>query len=92
MRIFETAALPDIDWVAGDSVVSIRADIGGFVLPQVTLCCSRLLLVTLLAIQYDAFGNECRRYLSPSKGHVLSYNVDALRGSQVLWLLVYFVR
>lgn len=74
----KACALPDIDWIAGDSVVSIRADIGGFVLPQVSL----LQLVVegdLLAIQYDAFGNECRRYLSPSKGHVLSYNVDALR-------------
>lgn len=75
---FEASSLPDIDWVAGDSVVSIRADIGGFVLPQVTLL-QQVTAGDLLAIQYDAFGNECRRYLSPSKGHVLSYNVDALR-------------
>jgi hypothetical protein len=70
--------LPSMDWIEGKNVVSIRADIGGFVLPQVELLQS-VEQEDLLAIQYDAFGNECRRYHAPSAGRVLSYNVDALR-------------
>ncbi|MGF1852715.1 succinylglutamate desuccinylase/aspartoacylase family protein [Vibrio satsumensis] len=73
-----TSQLPSMDWIEGNNVVSIRADIGGFVLPQVELLQS-VEQDDLLAIQYDAFGNECRRYHAPSAGCVLSYNVDALR-------------
>lgn len=74
----EKVQLPSIDWIEGNNVASIRADIGGFVLPQVELLQS-VEQDDLLAIQYDAFGNECRRYHAPSAGRVLSYNVDALR-------------
>jgi predicted deacylase len=74
----ENKQLPGMDWVEGNNVVSIRADIGGFVLPQVELLQS-VEKEDLLAVQYDAFGNECRRYHAPSAGRVLSYNVDALR-------------
>jgi predicted deacylase len=73
-----TSQLPSMDWIEGNNVVSIRADIGGFVLPQIELLQS-VEQDDLLAIQYDAFGNECRRYHAPSAGCVLSYNVDALR-------------
>ncbi|MCC4820824.1 succinylglutamate desuccinylase/aspartoacylase family protein, partial [Vibrio lentus] len=31
---FEANQLPSMDWIEGNNVVSIRADIGGFVLPQ----------------------------------------------------------
>ncbi|MEZ8405697.1 succinylglutamate desuccinylase/aspartoacylase family protein, partial [Vibrio splendidus] len=75
---FEANQLPSMDWIEGNNVVSIRADIGGFVLPRVELLQS-VEQDDLLAIQYDAFGNECRRYHAPSSGRVLSYNVDALR-------------
>ena len=77
-RISSNQLLPQMDWIEGNNVVSIRADIGGFVLPQVELLQS-VEQDDLLAIQYDAFGNECRRYHAPSVGRVLSYNVDALR-------------
>ncbi|MCF7503122.1 MULTISPECIES: succinylglutamate desuccinylase/aspartoacylase family protein [Vibrio] len=77
-RISSNQPLPQMDWIEGNNVVSIRADIGGFVLPQVELLQS-VEQDDLLAIQYDAFGNECRRYHAPSVGRVLSYNVDALR-------------
>ena len=77
-QITEPKQLPEPDWIEGNNVVSIRADIGGFVLPQVELLQS-VEQGELLAIQYDAFGNECRRYHAPSAGRVLSYNVDALR-------------
>ncbi|TKF47829.1 succinylglutamate desuccinylase/aspartoacylase family protein [Vibrio lentus] len=77
-QITESKQLPEPDWIEGNNVVSIRADIGGFVLPQVELLQS-VEQGELLAIQYDAFGNECRRYHAPSAGRVLSYNVDALR-------------
>ena len=70
--------VPQINWVEGDKIVSVRADVGGFILPQVELLQS-VETGDLLAIQYDAFGDESKRYLAPSSGKVLSFNVDALR-------------
>lgn len=50
----EEKQLPSMDWIEGNNVVSIRADIGGFVLPQVELLQS-VEQDDLLAIQYDGF-------------------------------------
>ncbi|MGF1753816.1 succinylglutamate desuccinylase/aspartoacylase family protein [Vibrio makurazakiensis] len=71
-------SLPEMKGVEGSKVVSVRADIGGFILPQVELL-QTVEEGDLLAIQYDAFGDENKRYFAPSAGRVLSYNVDALR-------------
>ncbi len=72
----------------GTRTISIRAQQGGFVEPQV-----RLMQVVekgqLLAIQYDALGTERMRYTAPESGTVLSHNTETLRapGSLVVRLI-----
>lgn len=66
------------DTMKAQQVISVRASRGGFVLPQVNLL-DRINKDDLLAIQYDAFGDEVHRYLAPDSGVVVSYCNDALR-------------
>ncbi|GAA5191881.1 succinylglutamate desuccinylase/aspartoacylase family protein [Ferrimonas gelatinilytica] len=74
--------------VEGNSTTTIRAECGGMALPQVALG-QQVQAGALLAIQYDAFGAECRRYHAPKEGYVLSLNEDPLRepGSLLVRLL-----
>ncbi|MGF1720854.1 succinylglutamate desuccinylase/aspartoacylase family protein [Vibrio kyushuensis] len=62
----------------GNNIVSIRANEGGFVLPQVELLQS-VVEGELLAISYNAFGEETERYVAPNNGTVLSHNIDSMR-------------
>lgn len=69
-------------------VTSIRAEQGGFILPQVALM-DVVEAGQLLAIQYDSFGEEEHRYLAPQRGVVVSHNVESMRaaGSLVIRLV-----
>ncbi|RZR11977.1 deacylase [Vibrio vulnificus] len=67
----------------GQSVTSIRADLGGFILPQVTMMQS-VEQGELLAIQYDSFGDEVWRYHAPKAGIVLSHNIESMRAAGAL--------
>ncbi len=72
----------------GARTISIRAEQGGFVEPQVRLM-QTVEKGQLLAIQYDAIGTELMKYTAPQAGTVLSHNVEALRapGSLVVRLI-----
>lgn len=72
----------------GRSIVSIRAHQGGLVLPEVELL-SEVTEGTVVAKQYNAFGDLIDTYTAPQAGKVLSYNVDAMRepGALVVRLL-----
>ncbi len=51
----------------GHDIVSIRAELGGFVIPQVTMM-DQVEKQQLVAIQYDSFGDELMRYHAPVAG------------------------
>ncbi len=75
--------------VESKSVVSIRANQGGFVLPQVSLL-DRVSKGDVVAKQYDAFGELIESYVAPEAGVVLSFNNDAMRepGALVVRLMI----
>ncbi|BBM66825.1 succinylglutamate desuccinylase/aspartoacylase family protein [Vibrio alfacsensis] len=77
-----------IPCIEGQDVVSIRAELGGFVLPQVKMM-DVVEQDQLLAIQYDSFGDEIQRYTAPTSGTVLSHNIESIRapGSLVVRLI-----
>ncbi|USD62712.1 succinylglutamate desuccinylase/aspartoacylase family protein [Vibrio sp. SCSIO 43140] len=62
----------------GQSITTVRARQGGFVIPEVSLLQS-VEEGELLAKQFDAFGMQIDSYHAPHAGTVLSYNVDSLR-------------
>ncbi|GAL36686.1 predicted deacylase [Vibrio maritimus] len=64
--------------VEGQSITTVRARQGGFVIPQVELL-QKVDADQLVATQYDAFGQVLDQYYAPHEGTVLSYNVDSLR-------------
>ncbi len=72
----------------GSKIISVKAQQGGFVEPQVSLM-QKVEQGDLLAIQYDALGNELLRYTAPESGIVLSHNLETLRapGSLVVRLI-----
>ena len=72
----------------GKDIISIRAELGGFVLPQVKMM-DKVEQGQLVAIQYDSFGDEIQRYTAPTEGTVLSYNIESIRapGSLVVRLI-----
>ncbi|MGR5205933.1 MULTISPECIES: succinylglutamate desuccinylase/aspartoacylase family protein [Vibrio] len=74
--------------IEGNDVVSIRAELGGFVLPQVKMM-DTVEQGQLVAIQYDSFGDEIQRYTAPTSGTVLSHNIESIRapGSLVVRLI-----
>lgn len=77
-----------IPCLEGQEITSIRAEIGGFVIPQVSMM-DKVEQNQLVAIQYDNFGDELKRYYAPNGGTVLSYNVESIRapGSLVVRLI-----
>lgn len=77
-----------IPCLEGQEITSIRAEIGGFVIPQVSMM-DKVDQNQLVAIQYDNFGDELKRYYAPNGGTVLSYNVESIRapGSLVVRLI-----
>ncbi|MGF1908403.1 succinylglutamate desuccinylase/aspartoacylase family protein [Vibrio kasasachensis] len=77
-----------IPCLEGRDIVSIRAEVGGFVVAQVSMM-EEVKQEQLLAIQYDSFGDELIRYHAPVAGTVLSYNIEAIRapGSLVVRLI-----
>ncbi|EKO3828537.1 succinylglutamate desuccinylase/aspartoacylase family protein [Vibrio harveyi] len=72
----------------GNDIISIRAELGGFVLPQVKMM-DKVEQGQLVAIQYDSFGDEIQRYTAPTEGTVLSHNIESIRapGSLVVRLI-----
>ncbi|MGR5548601.1 succinylglutamate desuccinylase/aspartoacylase family protein [Vibrio sp. DNB22_12_1] len=74
--------------IEGNDVVSIRAELGGFVLPQVKMM-DTVEQGQLVAIQYDSFGDEIQGYTAPTSGTVLSHNIESIRapGSLVVRLI-----
>ena len=72
----------------GKNIISIRAELGGFVLPQVKMM-DKVEQGQLVAIQYDSFGDEIQRYTAPAEGTVLSHNIESIRapGSLVVRLI-----
>ncbi|ANS87659.1 hypothetical protein VSVS12_03959 [Vibrio scophthalmi] len=77
-----------IPCLEGQEITSIRAETGGFVIPQVSMM-AKVEQNQLVAIQYDNFGDELKRYYAPNGGTVLSYNVESIRapGSLVVRLI-----
>lgn len=69
---------PQVECYEGKDVVSIRATVGGFGLPQVAIG-DKVEQGQLVALQYDSFGAEIQRYYAPINGHVLSVNQDPMR-------------
>ncbi|MBY6188341.1 succinylglutamate desuccinylase/aspartoacylase family protein [Marinobacter hydrocarbonoclasticus] len=64
--------------VEGNTTTTVRAETGGMALPAVALG-QMVEQGELVAIQYDAFGAEARRYTAPVAGWVLSLNDDPMR-------------
>ncbi|MDG3088531.1 succinylglutamate desuccinylase/aspartoacylase family protein [Vibrio hannami] len=87
-NVIDESPEAQVSCLEGNKTISIRAEVGGFVLPQVNL----LDVVNegdLLAIQHDGFGDEIHRYLAPESGTVLSHNIESVRapGSLVVRLI-----
>ena len=74
--------------VEGDSITSIRAQQGGFVICHVELM-ERVEQGQKVATQYNSFGDEIQVYHSPAQGTVISNNVESVRapGSLVVRLI-----
>ncbi|MFA0088066.1 succinylglutamate desuccinylase/aspartoacylase family protein [Vibrio sp. 10N.261.51.F12] len=72
----------------GNQIVSIRANQGGFVISHVALL-DEVTTGQKVATQYNSFGDEIEHYYSPSKGVVISHNVESVRapGSLVVRLI-----
>ncbi len=66
-----------------NAVTSIRAQKGGFILPQVTLL-EPVIKDQLLALQYNCFGELINEYKAPCDGIVLSHNVESMRAEGAL--------
>jgi len=66
--------------VEGREIINVRAELGGFVLPQVNILQS-VEQGQLVAIQYDSFGDEIQRYTAPASGTVISHNVESIRAA-----------
>ncbi|MGF1704328.1 succinylglutamate desuccinylase/aspartoacylase family protein [Enterovibrio baiacu] len=66
--------------VEGEKVTSIRAEQGGFILPQAELM-QFVEEGQLLAIQYDSFGEEIHQYRAPESGILLSQNIESMRAA-----------
>ncbi|MCG9596175.1 succinylglutamate desuccinylase/aspartoacylase family protein [Vibrio sp. Isolate25] len=64
--------------IEGCQTISIRAEQGGFVEPQVSLL-QQVEKGQLLAVQYNSLGFDVAHYHAPESGTVLSYNLEALR-------------
>ncbi|ALR94084.1 Succinylglutamate desuccinylase / Aspartoacylase family protein [Vibrio alginolyticus] len=79
---------PITSCLEGNEIVSVKATHGGFVLPHVSLM-NFVEQGQLLAIQYDSFGAEIKRYTAPTSGTVLSHNVESIRapGSLIVRLI-----
>ncbi|MGF1726871.1 succinylglutamate desuccinylase/aspartoacylase family protein [Photobacterium nomapromontoriensis] len=73
----------NVDCYEGKEVISIRAVVGGFGLPQVVIG-DKVEQGQLVAVQYDSFGGEIQRYHAPINGYVLSVNQDPMRESGTL--------
>lgn len=74
--------------IEGQAVTTIRAELGGFILPMVKML-ETVSTDQLVAIQYDSFGDEIKRYHAPRSGIVLSHVVESMRapGSLVVRLI-----
>lgn len=77
-----------VQCVEGNSITSIRAEQGGFVICHVELL-ARVEEGQKVATQYNSFGDEIQSYHSPSSGTVISHNVESVRapGSLVVRLI-----
>lgn len=75
-NVIAPAAAP----VEGKATTTLRAKRSGYALPQVILG-QQVVAGQLLAIQWNAFGEEIERYHAPCAGYVLSINSDPLRES-----------
>lgn len=74
--------------VEGSCITSIRAEQGGFVICHVSLL-EAVETGQVLATQYNSFGDEIHTYRAPTKGTVISHNVESVRapGSLVVRLI-----
>lgn len=74
--------------VEGNTITSVRAEQGGFVICHVELLQS-VEQGQKLATQYNSFGDEIQTYYSPTSGTVISHNVESVRapGSLVVRLI-----
>lgn len=68
----------EITCFEGKIQTSIRAEVGGYSIPLVALG-DQVQPGDQVAVQYDSFGHELKRYLSPVAGQVVSINQDPLR-------------
>ena len=74
--------------VEGNSITSVRAEQGGFVICHVELL-EKVTQGQKIATQYNSFGDEIQTYYSPTNGVVISHNVESVRapGSLVVRLI-----
>lgn len=79
---------PEQNCVEGNSITSVRAEQGGFVICHVELM-QPVEIGQKLATQYNSFGDEIQTYFSPTQGTVISHNVESVRapGSLVVRLI-----
>ncbi|EEX94644.1 putative succinate dehydrogenase subunit Sdh [Vibrio orientalis CIP 102891 = ATCC 33934] len=79
---------PEQNCVEGNSITSVRAEQGGFVICHVELM-QPVETGQKLATQYNSFGDEIQTYFSPTQGTVISHNVESVRapGSLVVRLI-----
>ncbi len=66
-----------------NKITSIRAQKGGFILPQVALLDS-VIKDQVLALHYNSFGELIYEYKAPCDGIVLSHNVESMRAEGAL--------
>ncbi|RTZ17994.1 succinylglutamate desuccinylase/aspartoacylase family protein [Vibrio aquaticus] len=82
------SAVVESPCVEGNTITSVRAEQGGFVVCHVELM-QQVEIGQKLATQYNSFGDEIQTYLAPVSGTVISHNVESVRapGSLVVRLI-----
>ncbi|WP_158136409.1 succinylglutamate desuccinylase/aspartoacylase family protein [Vibrio navarrensis] len=83
LQIKDGAPSTPISCLQGKEIISLRAEVGGFVIPQVELL-QDVSPGQLLALQYDSFGEEIARYTAPVAATVLSHNLEPMRAPGAL--------
>lgn len=82
-KLIDKPESPVIPTIESATVTSLRAALGGFILPDVSLM-EAVEKDQLLATQYDSFGEQIHQYRAPRAGIVLSHNVESMRAAGAL--------
>ncbi len=83
------STLKPINTIEGNSIVSIRAKVGGLAVPSIALG-EEVIKGQVVAKQYDLFGELIQSYTTPVAGHVCSINEDPMREAGSLLVRVLY--